>query len=259
MKSFLLKIYTWGLLSKERVNHFQKIARNEEWLSIKEFIPQGSKFLDVGCGAGYSMLRAQEDCQCEVFGIDPEPMGHGVGRTGSNFNINIENIKQGFSEKIEFETASFDIVYSSHVLEHVNSEAESLKEMNRVLKENGVLIIGIPTATMASINWISQLLFFTHIKIVSLLFGKFINGGKYKWWELILPQSHSFSNKSLLYDIKHYRIKNWEGTISKEFEIKKVILPALYPYPEFRQLFKLRKSKRFSSSVFFICSKKIQY
>ena len=255
MKKKLLEIYTYPILSKEIANHYQKTARDIEWNGVKEFINKG-KFLDVGCGAGYSMQKAQEELNCEVFGIDPDPFGHGVGRRESNFEIDIENIKTAFSENIPFEDSSFDTVYSSHVLEHVNSEIDSLKEMKRVLKDDGVLIIGMPTASMAYVNWFTQLLFTTHIKIVSVLFGRFINTGKYRWWEIFVPVSHSFSNKSLLYDVKHYKVKNWKSIISKEFKIQQTILPALYPFPEYRQFFKLRKSSKFSSSVFFICKKK---
>lgn len=255
LKKFLLSIYTWPLLSKQKANNYQMIARNKEWESIQNFIKTKGEFLDVGCGAGYSMKRASNDCECNVYGIDPDPGGHGVGREGSNFDVGIENIQEGVSENIPFDSSSFDVVYSSHVLEHVESEEKSLQEMKRVLKDDGVLIIGVPTATMAYINWFTQALFTTHIKVFSILFQKLINTGKYRWWEVFVPVSHSFPDRSLLYDVRHYKIKNWEKTISKEFTIKQTILPALYPYPEYRQFFKLRKFRKYSSSVFFICTK----
>lgn len=257
MKAFLYKILTFTLLSKDKTNHYQMIARDMEWQAINDYIPKGSQFLDVGCGAGYSMKRAQDDCECEVFGIDPEPMAHGVGRIGSNYTIETDKIIKAVSESIPFENNSFDVVYSSHVLEHVSSEIESLKEMKRVLKDDGVLIIGVPTATMAVINWISNFLFLTHIKIYSLLFQKILNTEKYRWWELFIPASHSYQDRTILYDLKHYRIKAWKESVSNVFTIEKIILPCLYPYPDFIQLFKIRKTKHFSSSVFFICKKTI--
>jgi ubiquinone/menaquinone biosynthesis C-methylase UbiE len=254
-KNFLLKIYTSPLLTREKANSYQLKARNVEWNAIKPFIQNKGKFLDVGCGAGYSMKRAADDCSSIVYGIDPDPLEHGVGRAGSNFTVGVHKIHKGVAESIPFDSKTFDTVYSSHVLEHVNSEIDSLKEMKRVLKDDGVLIIGMPTASMAYINWITQLLFTTHIKLSSILFYKIFNMGKYKWWEIFIPVSHSFPDRSLLYDVRHYRVKNWSSIISKEFKIQQTILPALYPYPEYRQLFKLKKNHNFSSSVFFICSK----
>ena len=255
MKEFLLKIYNYPKLSAEKTNYYQKIARDTEWNAIKNFIKEG-KFLDVGCGAGYSMYKAKEDFNCEVFGIDPDPSGHGVGRRNSNFNIDIQNIKKAYSEDIPFENNEFNTVYSSHVLEHVNNIDKSLQEIKRVLKDDGVLIIGMPTATMATINWITQAIFTTHMKIVNVLFSKFVNTGKTKWWEIFIPVSHTNQEISILYDLKNYRIKNWNKILEREFKVDKVLLPCLYPYPEYRQIFKLKKLKNYSSSVFFICKKK---
>ncbi|PIX35524.1 MAG: hypothetical protein COZ59_05985, partial [Bacteroidetes bacterium CG_4_8_14_3_um_filter_31_14] len=167
----------------------------------------------------------------------------------------IDNILFGKAEDIPFSDKYFDTVYSSHVLEHVEDKAKSLQEMKRVLKDNGILIIGMPTASMAVINLITQLFFTTHTKIVNFLFSGFINTGKVKWWEIFIPSSHSNPNKTIISDIYNYRVKSWTAIIEQNFKIIKQIKPALYPYPEYRQLFKLRISKRISSSIFYICIK----
>lgn len=255
MKKILLSIYHWPLLSKEKTNANQKKIRDTEWKAIAPFIISGN-FLDVGCGAGYSMERAKSEAGCIVFGIDPEPGAHGVGRTGSNFHVEAGEIRKAFAENIPFESQMFETVYSSHVLEHVNSEEESLKEMNRVLKEDGVLIIGMPTASMALINALSSWIFTTHFKLVNLLLWPFIKTGKTRWWELFVPVSHSASNLTVFYDFRHYRSSRWRQTIERTFDVEQELHPLLYPCPEYIQWFKPSVSKRFSSSVFFICRKK---
>jgi ubiquinone/menaquinone biosynthesis C-methylase UbiE len=255
LKSTLLKIYNFPLLSKEKTNQNQKKIRDVEWEAVKPFIKAG-KFLDVGCGAGYAMQRAQEDTSSEAFGIDPDPMGHGVGRQGSNFAVKAENIQKAFAEQIPFADSMFETVYSSHVLEHVNDEIKSLYEMSRVLKNDGVLIIGMPTASMAAINWATNLMFTTHHRFVNFFFSPFINTTKTSFKELFIPHSHNKKNSSLLFDLKAYKVKRWEQVISQVFEVQKVVLPALYPYPEMRQWFGMKKSSKYSSSVFFICVKK---
>ncbi len=69
--------------------------------------------------------------------------------------------------------------------------------------------------------------------------------------------SHSYPRaKSIWYDIGHYRIQNWKNTLEKQFKIEKLILPCLYPYPDYPQFFKLHCSNFGASSVFFICKKK---
>ncbi len=39
---------------------------------------------------------------------------------------------------------SFDVIYCSHVLEHVDNDKKALKEFHRVLKENGWAILLVP-------------------------------------------------------------------------------------------------------------------
>lgn len=257
IKEKLLRLYNWGFLSHEKTDRNQQAIRETEWRAISPNIPEHSKFIDVGCGAGYSMIRATKERNCECFGIDPCPGQHGVGRYGE-LNKSL-NITQGVAENIPFEDKKFDIVYSSHVLEHVDSEGQSLLEMQRVLKDDGVLIIGLPTATMAWINCFSQLIFTTHQRIFNVMF-KYVPGittGNTFFINMLIPCSHSEGRaKTIFYDLKHYKIKNWKKTISSHFNIEKIILPALYPYPEYRQLFRMKHYRKFSSSVFFICKKK---
>jgi len=254
LKNSLIKIYNWPFLSKEETNTNQKKIRDIEWDAIATFIKKGD-FLDVGCGAGYAMKKA-ESIGCTVFGIDPDPGGHGVGREGSNFNVGSVTIKQAFAEKIPFDSEMFDTVYSSHVLEHVNSEEESLREMKRVLKNDGTLIIGMPTSHMAYINLITSTLFTTHQRFVNFFLSPFIKTGKISFRELFVPNSHSHQNKTVFFDIKKYKINNWKKIVEQEFTVLETIKPAFYPFPESAQWFKFRKNHKFTSSVFFICKKK---
>jgi len=250
------KIIYATISSKEKVEKHQQIIRDSEWAQIENHIAKKSKLLDVGCGAGYSLMRATQDLDCKAVGIDPDPGAHGVGRFVEDLVNNVP-IKQGFAEDLPFADDSFDVVYSSHVLEHVNDEVKALDEMRRVLKKNGVLIIGMPTSNMAILNYISQILFTTHIKIYELLRNLFSENPIKNLIKIFRINSHSYPRaNSIWYDIIHYRIKAWKKTISKRFEIIKVIKPCLYPYPDYPQLFKLHKNNFFSSSVFFICSKK---
>lgn len=46
--------------------------------------------------------------------------------------------------KINLENESFDIIFCNHVLEHVPSYQNALKELNRILTTNGILILSVP-------------------------------------------------------------------------------------------------------------------
>ena len=243
------------LSSRAKVEHLQQTIRDAEWKAISEYIPERSRFLDVGCGAGYAMQRARMDKQCEVTGIDPDPGAHGVGRFEKERIEHELTILQGKSEALPFPNESFDVVYMSHVLEHVNNEELTLKEMLRVVKNSGVIIIGVPTARMALLNWISQLVFTTHIKIYENI--RFIHrpGHLNRFVSIFRIRSHSYPRaKSIWYDIFHYRTSNWQCIIERELKIQSIHFPLWYPYPDYPQWFRPSRKGTFGSSVFFVCS-----
>ena len=47
-------------------------------------------------------------------------------------------------KNLRFENNEFDLVYSFHVLEHISNPVKAISEMNRVLKDNGYLLMGTP-------------------------------------------------------------------------------------------------------------------
>ena len=145
MKKILSKIFWYSISSKEKVEKYQQIIRDEEWEQIKDYIPKNSKFIDVGCGAGYSLMRAKIDLNCEVEGIDADPGAHGVGRFVKKI-VDPISIKQGFAEKLPYEDATFDVVYSSHVLEHLHPEdaIDQVQEICRILRKGGKYICITP-------------------------------------------------------------------------------------------------------------------
>jgi ubiquinone/menaquinone biosynthesis C-methylase UbiE len=214
-----------------------------------------SSFLDVGCGAGYSLVKAHKEFGCMVQGVDPAPGEHGVGRFTEDL-WKKRPIIQASAEELPFPDESFDVVYSSHVLEHVDSENKALEEMKRVLKPNGVLILGMPTASMSFVALFSTWFFTTHISIYHLIRSFLQKGSISKLIYVFIPKSHSSPrSKFIIYDLFHYRITNWKRIILNHFIIKNTITPGLYPYPDYIQWFPLIKLGRLSSSVFFICSK----
>ncbi len=255
IKSVLLNLYYLPLLPKQAADANQKKIREAEWSFYKKYIPEKARFLDVGCGTGYVMSKAKNELNCECYGIDPNPGSQGAGKYDTDFTSGMK-IMKAEAEELPFEDCFFDVVFCSHVLEHVADEKKSLEEMKRVLKPNGILIIGMPTAAMAFINLITDLLFTTHHRIVNVFLSPFISTTPTPFWGIFIPQSHSFDYpKTIFYDLKHYKISSWRKTVSSVFRVNQTLLPALYCYPQYRQLFKIRLNAKWSSSVFFICSK----
>ena len=45
---------------------------------------------------------------------------------------------------LEIEDNSYEIIFCSHVLEHIYSPTKFLEELRRIIKSNGILILGLP-------------------------------------------------------------------------------------------------------------------
>lgn len=254
MKEKILKFFLLTVSSKKNIEIYQERIRLLEWDAIKPYIPSNSSFLDIGCGSGYSLIKAHEDCGCIVQGVDPAPGEHGVGRYTTDL-WRERPIIQASAEDLPFPDDSFDVVYSSHVLEHVRSESKALEEMKRVLKPNGVLILGMPTAAMSLVALFSTWLLTTHISMYHFIRSIGRKEMVERFIRVFLPTSHSYPRaKYIWYDLFHYRIFSWKKTVSKHFQIQQKITPGLYPYPDYIQWFPTVKIGKISSSVFFICN-----
>lgn len=93
----------------------------------------GSKILDVGCGIG-DFLKFRP----ETLGIDINPKL--IEHCKKN-NLNVKLIKNNI---FPFSDSSFEGVLLDNVLEHIEKPNDLIFEIKRVLKLNGIFIIGVP-------------------------------------------------------------------------------------------------------------------
>ena len=52
-------------------------------------------------------------------------------------------------ENIPYDDEQFDVIYNSHVLEHVPDDLKAIGELYRVLKKDGICIIMIPLSDLS--------------------------------------------------------------------------------------------------------------
>jgi SAM-dependent methyltransferase len=97
------------------------------------------RILDAGCGTG-AILKRLGNSERNI-GIDLAPEAISFCRQRG-----LENVQQGEICTLPFEDASFDAVICSSVLYHewVAEVDRAVREMRRVLRPDGVLVINVP-------------------------------------------------------------------------------------------------------------------
>lgn len=104
------------------------------------FFPQAS-VLDMGCGAGHaSFIAAQNVKQVVAYDLSSQ-MLEVVVQTAKEKGLENISIRQGYAESLPFEDQTFDVVISRYSAHHWHDVGKALREVNRVLKPSGVLII----------------------------------------------------------------------------------------------------------------------
>jgi ubiquinone/menaquinone biosynthesis C-methylase UbiE len=99
------------------------------------------RFLDCGCGAGEYVFALRDKYGTDAWGI--EYLADKVAK-GKSHELHADRIKQGDLQKLDEPDASFDVALLNEVLEHVPDDAQALREVQRVLKPGGKLIIFSP-------------------------------------------------------------------------------------------------------------------
>ena len=95
------------------------------------------RILDVGCGLGMYVAKLRRFSD-QVYGVDVDPAKvMEAGRT-------LPNISVSPAEDLPFESDSFDVVLLNEVIEHVDDDAETIREACRVVRPGGHLVIYAP-------------------------------------------------------------------------------------------------------------------
>jgi len=106
-----------------------------------EFV-EGKRVLDYGCGSGYGTHLLSSRAQ-SITGVDvaPEAVAHAQSAYTAP-NLAYRTIDP--DAPLPFADASFDVVLSFQVFEHVRDTARYLAEIDRVLAPGGVLLLVTP-------------------------------------------------------------------------------------------------------------------
>lgn len=120
-------------------------------------IPAGASILDCGCGIGTSSYFLAKE-NFKVTAIDLSPLFISEARKKYGNQPNLKFFVEDAS-RMSFQNNSFDAICSYDMLEHVTDVKSVLREMSRIIKVGGLLIIFMPNHLdpiqhlIASIRW----------------------------------------------------------------------------------------------------------
>jgi dTDP-4-dehydrorhamnose reductase len=145
----LWDLNTSGMERSFYKNYFE--VEKEHWLmkvrrmivkdALSRYIdrkPKTVKVLDFGCGSGIFVQELAE-ARYHSYGIDISEEAIKFGRLQGRKNLEVLD-----SHKVNYPDNTFDAIVTLDVLEHLEDEEWALKEMERILKPDGVLVVMVP-------------------------------------------------------------------------------------------------------------------
>jgi ubiquinone/menaquinone biosynthesis C-methylase UbiE len=178
-----LRKTTKFLWARQTPDHLESMRRFELEFALRSF-PDSGKALEVGAGTGWQ-ANALQKSGFDVDAIDLSTSNYKDDRTFPVVDYDGHNIP--------FADSSFDVVFSSSVMEHIPHIEEFQTEIHRVLKRNGIAIHIVPssswrvwtTITRALKSWKIPEIHGEHANNViteTLVFRK-------KWWRQLFERT----------------------------------------------------------------------
>lgn len=165
-------------LSKRTKNKLDKLLENTGDMALKrrarriieEINPEEREsILEVGCGDGFYLHLISElgIKKLKLTGIDYD--NNALKSARKNLKGRRITLKHAdLMKKIPFKANTFDKIIMSEVAEHLPNDVKGLKEVKRVLKKGGTLVVTVPNHNYPllwdPINWILEHTTGKHIK-----------------------------------------------------------------------------------------------
>ncbi len=127
-RDILLKLYRKSVLKKAK------------YASIRRYLPDTRErtCLDIGADNGVlSYLLRQLGGEWHSADLEPDVVGSIRKLVG-------EKVYLFDGKRTEFEDETFDVVVIIDFLEHIHTDREFIRELSRIVKEEGLLIVNVP-------------------------------------------------------------------------------------------------------------------
>jgi SAM-dependent methyltransferase len=152
-KDFHNKLHLSEELERKSQGRFYKAlyGLNSDFLNILKNETKIKDVLDFGCGIGNFTKKVINFNPKKIVAVDISE--EAIKKAKNNHNLNRKNIEFRVEncENLNLNSDSFDVVYGSGILHHLNLN-KSLSELKRILRKDGKIIFIEPMATNPIIN-----------------------------------------------------------------------------------------------------------
>jgi SAM-dependent methyltransferase len=135
--------HTYSILYELEEKHWWHVGRREIIAGFvreicSHFAENRPHILDIGCGTGGNLRMLSQFGEAEGVDVSPDAVAFCRER-------GLQNVKLGAAESLPYEDATFDLVTALDVVEHLDDDVAGLREMRRVLRPGGRLLMFVPT------------------------------------------------------------------------------------------------------------------
>ncbi len=143
--------------------YFRIIDRNYErridrlrFITLLHFVKNVNSILDAGCGSGYYLPVLSKKCKT-LYGVDNSlaSIKKSIEVT-KKYDLNAKIYRSDISKRIPIKNKKIDIILCTETIEHIKNVDGVLKEFNRILKNNGKVIISVPNFTPFSFEYLRE-------------------------------------------------------------------------------------------------------
>ena len=135
--------HTYPILFRVEQSHWWHIGRRRILATFVESIcaqvkDRRPRILDVGCGTGANLLMLSKYGDAEGVDVSEDALTFCHER-------GLDKVKLGAAEELPYDDGTFDLVTAFDVVEHIDDDLAGLKEMRRVLRPGGHVLLFVPT------------------------------------------------------------------------------------------------------------------